>query len=80
MVKAFLAPQVVPTIANQIRQARLNPNIRALVLRVNSPGGSVSASEQIRSEIAAFKQEKNMSWFQWAEWLHQGILDLYTCE
>lgn len=46
------------TIANQIRQARLNPNIRALVLRVNSPGGSVSASEQIRSEIAAFKQEK----------------------
>lgn len=46
------------TIANQIREARLNPNIRALVLRVNSPGGSVSASEQIRSEIAAFKQQK----------------------
>ncbi|OAT37538.1 signal peptide peptidase SppA [Proteus myxofaciens] len=46
------------TIANQIRQARLDPNIKALVLRVNSPGGSVSASEQIRSEIEAFKQQK----------------------
>lgn len=46
------------TIANQIRQARLDPNIKALVLRVNSPGGSVSASEQIRSEVAAFKQQK----------------------
>lgn len=46
------------TIATQIRQARLNPNIRALVIRVNSPGGSVSASEQIRSEIEAFKQQK----------------------
>lgn len=46
------------TIANQIRQARLDSKIKGLVLRVNSPGGSVSASEQIRSEIEAFKQQK----------------------
>lgn len=41
------------TTANQIRDARLNPKIKAIVLRVNSPGGSVSASEVIRSELAA---------------------------
>ncbi|MBB1199558.1 signal peptide peptidase SppA [Enterobacteriaceae bacterium 89] len=41
------------TTASQIRDARLDPKVKAIVLRVNSPGGSVSASEVIRSELAA---------------------------
>jgi protease-4 len=41
------------TTASQIRDARLDPDIKAIVLRVNSPGGSVSASEVIRSELEA---------------------------
>ncbi len=41
------------TTASQIRDARLEPKIKAIVLRVNSPGGSVSASEAIREELAA---------------------------
>lgn len=41
------------TTASQIRDARLDPKIKAIVLRVNSPGGSVSASEAIREELAA---------------------------
>ncbi|MGV8925763.1 MAG: signal peptide peptidase SppA [Ewingella sp.] len=41
------------TTAQQIRDARLDPKIKAIILRVNSPGGSVSASEVIRSELAA---------------------------
>jgi len=41
------------TTAQQIRDARLDPKIKAIVFRVNSPGGSVSASEVIRSELAA---------------------------
>ncbi|MBQ0342571.1 signal peptide peptidase SppA, partial [Providencia rettgeri] len=41
------------TIAAQIRDARLDDNIKAIVLRVNSPGGSVSASDLIRSELAS---------------------------
>ena len=44
------------TVAAQIREARLDPQVKALVLRVNSPGGSVTASDQIRAEIAALKQ------------------------
>ncbi|WP_431222275.1 signal peptide peptidase SppA [Serratia sp. L9] len=43
------------TTAAQLRQARLDPKIKAVVLRVNSPGGSVSASEVIRSELAAVR-------------------------
>ena len=41
------------TTAAQIREARLDPAIKAIVLRVNSPGGSVTASEAIREELAA---------------------------
>ncbi|HCT9225841.1 TPA: signal peptide peptidase SppA [Escherichia coli] len=41
------------TTAAQIRDARLDPKVKAIVLRVNSPGGSVTASEVIRAELAA---------------------------
>ncbi|WP_350306094.1 signal peptide peptidase SppA [Photorhabdus viridis] len=43
------------TTAAQIRQARLDNNIKAVILRVNSPGGSVSASDVIRTELAALR-------------------------
>jgi protease IV len=38
-----------------IREARFDEDIKALVLRVNSPGGSVLASEQIYRELQAVK-------------------------
>lgn len=41
------------TTAAQIRDAHLDPKVKAIVLRVNSPGGSVTASEVIRAELAA---------------------------
>ncbi|MBU6378202.1 MAG: signal peptide peptidase SppA [Gammaproteobacteria bacterium] len=44
--------------AELIRKARLDKDIKALVLRVDSPGGSVTASEQIYREILAFKKTK----------------------
>ncbi|WP_445374837.1 signal peptide peptidase SppA [Photorhabdus tasmaniensis] len=43
------------TTAAQIRQARLDDNIKAVILRVNSPGGSVSASDVIRTELVALR-------------------------
>jgi protease-4 len=42
--------------AELIRQVRTNDDIKALVLRVDSPGGSVFPSEQIRREIALTKE------------------------
>ncbi len=38
-----------------IRQAKNDDNVKALVLRVDSPGGSAFASEVIRSELLDFK-------------------------
>ncbi|MFL4421169.1 signal peptide peptidase SppA [Serratia marcescens] len=43
------------TTAAELRQARLDPAVKAVVFRINSPGGSVSASEVIRSELAAVR-------------------------
>jgi protease-4 len=41
--------------ARLIRNARMDDNVRAVVLRVDSPGGSVTASEQIYQELKALK-------------------------
>src|SRR6202012_4115504 len=41
--------------ARLIRQARLDKTIKAVVLRVNSPGGSVNASEEIYRELLAMR-------------------------
>lgn len=38
-------------VSRQIRLAILDNTVKAIVLRVNSPGGSVTASEQIREEL-----------------------------
>ena len=43
------------TVARLIRQARTDKDIKALVLRVDSPGGSVLASEQIYRELVALR-------------------------
>ncbi|WP_144395238.1 signal peptide peptidase SppA [Pleionea sediminis] len=45
------------TIARKIRRARLNENTAAIVLRVDSPGGSAFASEIIRQELLKAKEQ-----------------------
>jgi protease-4 len=40
-----------------LRQARQDDDIRAVVLRIDSPGGSVLASEQIYREVQALKKD-----------------------
>ncbi|KNH14244.1 protease 4 [Vibrio lentus] len=44
------------TTAALLRQARNDDQVKAVVLRVDSPGGSAFASEVIRNEIEAIKQ------------------------
>lgn len=46
------------TLAEQIRQARLDKDIKAVVLRVNSPGGSALASDVIWREVVLLKESK----------------------
>lgn len=46
---------VADELVEQIRSARDDASIKALVLRVDSPGGSAFASERIREELEAFQ-------------------------
>ncbi|HEV2442089.1 MAG TPA: signal peptide peptidase SppA [Steroidobacteraceae bacterium] len=43
------------SLAELIRQARFDKDIKAVVLRVDSPGGSVAASEEIYQELQALR-------------------------
>lgn len=44
------------SLAAELRRARLNDNIKAVVLRIDSPGGSAFASEQIRQELLQLRE------------------------
>jgi protease-4 len=44
--------------ARELRRLRLDDNIKAVVLRVNSPGGTASASEMIQREVRLLKKVK----------------------
>ncbi|HVA72699.1 MAG TPA: signal peptide peptidase SppA [Candidatus Limnocylindrales bacterium] len=46
------------SVAAELREARNDSSIKAIVLRVNSPGGSSVASEVIRREVQLAKQKK----------------------
>ena len=46
------------TISEAIREARLNEKVKAIVLRVNSPGGSALASDVIWREVTLAKKVK----------------------
>jgi protease-4 len=45
-------------LARQLRELREEDEVKAIVLRVNSPGGSATASEQIAREVFLTQQEK----------------------
>ncbi|MBW4620478.1 MAG: signal peptide peptidase SppA [Cyanosarcina radialis HA8281-LM2] len=44
--------------AKKLRQLRLDPNVKAIVLRVNSPGGSALASDVIQREVRLTQEKK----------------------
>ena len=46
------------TVGEELRKAREDDNVKAVVLRINSPGGSGSASEKIWREVQLMKEEK----------------------
>jgi protease IV len=46
------------TFASELRKARTNKNIKAIVLRINSPGGSALASDVMWREVTLAAKEK----------------------
>jgi protease-4 len=50
-------PSMVQEIVSQLRKAEKDSEIKAVLLKINSPGGSATASDILYYEIAAFKQK-----------------------
>ena len=48
------------TVLEQIEELKKQDNLKALVLRINSPGGSYTASDEIRAALVGLKNEKNI--------------------
>ena len=49
-------PSVVQEVVSQLRLAEEDEDVKAVILKINSPGGSVTASDILYNEIAAFKK------------------------
>lgn len=53
-------PSMLQEIVSQLRKAENDPDVKAVLLKIDSPGGSVIASDLIYNEIMAFKQRKKV--------------------
>ncbi|MEP6888580.1 MAG: signal peptide peptidase SppA [Nitrospirales bacterium] len=53
-------PSMVAQIKEELGRAAEDPQIKALVLRINSPGGTVTASDIIYHELQAFKHKRKV--------------------
>lgn len=58
-VNGLIAAGNVEHVLKQIRQAREDHMVKAVVLRVDSPGGTVSGSDRIWRELATLSDEKD---------------------
>jgi len=49
-------PSLVSEVAEIVRKAEGDPHVKGVVLRINSPGGTVTASDTLYHELLAYKQ------------------------
>ena len=56
-------PSLVEEVVAQLRLAEKDPEVKAVVLKVSSPGGGATASDFIYQELLAFKEKKKAKVF-----------------
>ena len=49
-------PSIVQEVVSQLRLAEKDKNVKAVILKIDSPGGSVTASDILYNEISAYKK------------------------
>ena len=54
------APSMVSVVRESLRKAEEDRQITGLILRINSPGGTITASDIIHHELAEFRKRKNV--------------------
>lgn len=52
-------PGLLPTFKESLSRAAEDPNVKAVVLRINSPGGTVTASDILYHEVRKFRAASN---------------------
>jgi protease-4 len=52
-------PSIVDSVKQQLKQARDDNEIKAVILEINSPGGGITASDIIYKKVLEFKEETN---------------------
>ena len=57
-VQGIIDGRMSQDVYQQLEQARQDSRVRGLIVQVNSPGGTISASDQIYKEIRKFRTEK----------------------
>ncbi|MGQ0665592.1 MAG: signal peptide peptidase SppA [Nitrospiraceae bacterium] len=54
------APNLIASVKEQLTRASQDENVKAVVLRINTPGGTVTASDIIHHELKAFKTSRKV--------------------
>src|SRR5918996_1860226 len=53
-------PNMVAQVKEELTRAAEDPRVKAVVLRINSPGGTVTASDILYHELLAFKEKRKV--------------------
>lgn len=56
----FMGPSGAQAIIEEIQEMEKDKDVEALLIRVNSPGGTVGASQEIYNALIAFKKKRNI--------------------
>ncbi|MCH7557069.1 MAG: signal peptide peptidase SppA [Planctomycetes bacterium] len=58
-VEGLIYGEQAKSVYRQLKAAREDKHVKGVIVRVNSPGGTISASDQIYKEISKFRDEEN---------------------
>ncbi len=67
---------LVARVKEELGKAAQDNEVKAVVLRINTPGGTVSASDLLHHEIMQFKKERSRLLPVSSEWPHQEVIML----
>ncbi len=59
-LEGIIEPKLSRDMYNQLKLARKDKNVKAIIIRTNSPGGTISASDQIHNEILKCRKLNNI--------------------
>ncbi len=59
-INGILYDQQAESVKQQLKQAKKDKSVKAVIVQINSPGGTISASDQINYEIRKFRNETHL--------------------